>query len=131
MIVAFAGWLWWLLLAALPSAAARGVAISLLACAETRVVALCSPGIEFAFCFRIGFCGCSLTKKCASRRAALHKKMPSFPFRIVFSGVFLCVSHFASVFCGVFADSRLFAHASLDLHLSFSSVRGWGGRGGG
>ena len=33
-------------------------------------------------------------------------------------------------FYGVFADSRLFAHASLDLHLSFSSVRGWGGMGG-
>ena len=35
-------------------------------------------------------------------------------------------------FCGVFAESRLFAHhASLDLHLSFSSVRGWGGGEGG
>ena len=34
-----------------------GCAISLLACAETRVLALCSPAIELAFCFRIGFCG--------------------------------------------------------------------------
>ena len=48
---------------------------------------------------------------------------------IVFFGVFLCVWHFASVFYGVFEDSRLFAHASLDLHSSFSSVRGWGGGG--
>ena len=46
-----------LLLAARASAAARGCAISLLACAETRVLALCSPAIELAFCFRIGFCG--------------------------------------------------------------------------
>ena len=43
---------------------------------------------------------------------------------------FLCVA-FRIGFYGVFADSRLFAHASLDLHLSFSSVRGWGGWGGG
>ena len=43
----------------------------------------------------------------------------------------MCVA-FRIGFYGVFADSRLFAHASLDLHLSFSSVRGWGGmRGGG
>ena len=38
----------------------------------------------------------------------------------------MCVA-FRIGFYGVFADSRLFAHASLDLHLSFSSVRGWGG----
>ena len=43
---------------------------------------------------------------------------------------FLCVSHFASVFT-VCLPTRLFAHASLDLHLSFSSVRGVGGGGGG
>ena len=48
-----------------------------------------------------------------------------------FSCCFLCVSHFASVFTVFFAGFRLFAHASLDLHLSFSSVRGWGGMGGG
>ena len=30
-------------------------------------------------------------------------------------------------FLRCFADSRLFAHAGLDLQLSFSSVRGWGG----
>ena len=42
----------------------------------------------------------------------------------------MCVA-FRINFYGVFAESRLFAHASLDLHLSFSSVRGWGGDGGG
>ena len=41
----------------------------------------------------------------------------------VFCCCFLCVA-FRIGFYGVFADSRLFAHASLDLHLSFSSVRG-------
>ena len=46
-----------LLLAARASAAGRGGAISLLACAETRVLELCSPEIVLAFCFRIGFCG--------------------------------------------------------------------------
>ena len=46
----------------------------------------------------------------------LYKKMLSSPFRIGFYGVF--------------ADSRLFAHASLDFHLYFSSVRGLGGVGG-
>ena len=42
----------------------------------------------------------------------------------------MCVA-FRIGFYGVFADSRLFAHASLDLHLYFSSVRGWGGGWGG
>ena len=46
-----------LLLAARASAAARGVSISLLACAETRVLALCSPETELGFCFRAGICG--------------------------------------------------------------------------
>ena len=41
----------------------------------------------------------------------------------VFCCCFLCAA-FRIGFYGVFADSRLFAHASLDLHLSFSSVRG-------
>ena len=44
-----------LLWAARASAAARGGAISGLACAETRVLTRSSRGIEFAFCFRIGF----------------------------------------------------------------------------
>ena len=32
-------------------------AIPVLACAETRVLALSSPAIELCFCFRKGFCG--------------------------------------------------------------------------
>ena len=46
-----------MVLAARASAAAQGGAISWLACAETRVLALCSPEIELAFSFRIGICG--------------------------------------------------------------------------
>ena len=59
--------------------------------------------------------------------------MTSMRMRLVSSVSLLasCVSHFASLFTVFFADSRLFAHASLDLHLSFSSVQGWGGDGGG
>ena len=45
----------------------------------------------------------------------------------------MCVA-FRIVFYGVFADSRLFAHASLDLHLFVFQLRaggggGWGGGG--
>ena len=46
-----------LLLAVVASAAVRGGAIPLLACAQTRVLALSSPRIELCFYFRIGFCG--------------------------------------------------------------------------
>ena len=80
------------------------------------------------------FLRCFLAKKCVSRWAALHKNMLSSPFRIVSFGVFpvvcVCVA-FCIGFYGVVAESRLFANASLDLHLSFSSVRGWAGDGGG
>ena len=41
-----------------------------------------------------------------------------------------CVA-FRIGFYSIFADSRLSAHAGLDLHLSFSSVRGLGGGGDG
>ena len=44
-------------LAARASAAAWGGAISWLACAAARVLALCSPETELGFCFRIGICG--------------------------------------------------------------------------
>ena len=109
-----------LLLSARASAAARGGAISLLACAETQVLALRSPGIELAF---IGFCGvfmrqpASYTVHKDAKLSISHRSVRCFP---------MCVA-FRIGFCGVFADSRLFAHASLDLHLSFSSVRGGGG----
>ena len=99
------------------SAAARGGAISGLACAETRVLARSSRGIEFAFCFRIGFWGGKL--HCIQELSNSHRIFRSFP---------MCVA-FRIGFCSVFADSRLFAHASLDFHLYFSSVQGWGGGG--
>ena len=41
--------------------------------------------------------------------------------------VCVCVSHVASVFYGVFADSRLFAHASLGLAFVFQLCAGVGG----
>ena len=44
------------------SAAARGGAISGMACADTRVLARCCLGIEFALFFRIGFC-CVFSKR--------------------------------------------------------------------
>ena len=47
----------WLFSAARASAAAWGGAISWLACAEARVLTLCSPETELGFCFRIGICG--------------------------------------------------------------------------
>ena len=123
-----------LLLAASASAAARGGAISLLACAETRVLALCSPEIELAFCFRMGFGGVFCNKTQNSRRAALYKNMLSSPFRIVFVRCFpvcVCVCRISYRSLQYFADSRLSAHAGFDLHLSFSSVRpGGGGEGG-
>ena len=70
------------------------------------------------------------------------KKVSQPPGCTVQKRVDLCISHrffrcfpvcvaFRIGFYSVFADSRLFAHASLDLHLSFSSVRGWGGGMGG
>ena len=100
-----------LLFAARASADARGVSISWLACAETRVLALCSPEIYFEtlrFLFSLVFAVFS-SKKCNKRRAALSKFMLSCPFRIVFFGVFLCVSHFALVFA-VFLPSLDFLH---------------------
>ena len=48
-------------------------------------------------------------------------------FRFFFASYVRRISH--RFFYGVFAYYRVFAHASLDLHLSFSSVRGWGGMG--
>ena len=42
----------------------------------------------------------------------------------------ICVA-FRIGFYGVFADSRLFAPASFDLHFYLSSMWGWGGMGGG
>ena len=88
----------------------RGGAIPLLACAETRVLALCSPGIELCFCFRPP--GCTVQNVLTSA------------FRIVFVRCFPVRVAFCIGFYSIFADSRLSAHAGLDLHFSFSSV--WG-----
>ena len=63
--------------------------------------------------------GCTVPKH--AQLSISHRFFRCFPVRVAF-----CIG-----FCGVFADSRLFAHASLDLHLSFSSVRGGGDGGGG
>ena len=57
LILSFGAAVLWLLLAAPASAAARGGSTSWLACAETRVLALCSPEFELQFSFRIGICG--------------------------------------------------------------------------
>ena len=83
-------------------------AIPGLACAETRVLARSSPGLEFAF-----VCVCVFShrfllrfiKNCATWQATLYKKKLSCPFRVGFFGVFYVfrVSH---GFCGVCADSR-------------------------
>ena len=86
-------------------------------------LALSSPGIEFALCFCIGCCG-FFNKKCSTWQATLYKNMLSSPFRIVFFQ-FPMVA-FRIGFYGVIVDSRLFAHASLDFHLYFSSVQGCG-----
>ena len=58
-------------------------------------------------------------------QTALSKNLLGCPFRIVFFGVFLSVSPFASVFA-VFWPSLDF-----DLHLFLNSVRGFGGGDGG
>ena len=66
------------------------------------------PKLNLSFLFASIFAVIS-RKNCNNRRAALSKIMLSCPFRIVFFGVFLCVSHFASVFA-VFLPSLDFLH---------------------
>ena len=125
------------MLAALASAAARGDAISLLACAETRVWHFAHPELNLRCVFASVFAVFS-SRNCDSRRATLYKKMLRSPFRVVFFRCFPMSVAFRIRFYGVFADSRLFAHASLDLHLYLISVHvlvryigGGGGDGGG
>ena len=59
--------------------------------------------------------------------------MTSMRMPLVSSVIFVAsfVYRISHRFLRCFAESRLFAHASLDLHLFFSSVRGWGGGWGG
>ena len=119
-----------LLLAARASAAARGVAVSWLACAETRVLALSSPEIYFEISVFVGICGvfnkkmpqtagCTVQKP--ARRSVSHPFFRCYP---------VCVA-FRIGICSVLAISRLSAHTSFDLHSSFNSLRGFGGGDGG
>ena len=98
-----------LLLVARASAAARGVSISWLARAETRVLALSSPEIYFEISVFVGICGVFSQKKRAHGGLHWSKNLLGGPFRIVFFGVFLSVSPFASVFA-VFWPSLNFLH---------------------
>ena len=124
-----------LLLAACASAAARGGAISLLACAETRVLARSSRGIEVWFCFRIGFCGVLVAKKCASRRAALvQKHTRALHFASCFS-VLSCVCVCVAFRIGLLrCFCRLSTFCACQLRLAFvcqlcagDGGGGWGG----
>ena len=65
-----------------------------------QVLARSSLGIEFAFCF---------LAKMRYLAGYTVQKMLSSPFRIVFLGVFLCESHFASVVT-VFLPTLDFLH---------------------
>ena len=99
--------------------------------AETRVLGLCSPGIELAFCFRIGFAVFS-SKKCNSRRAALYKNMLSSPFRIVFFGVCLCVCVRVAFRIGIcFLPTLDFLHMTALTCICLSALCGVGGGMGG
>ena len=83
------------------------------------------PKLDLRFVFASVF-AVFLTEKCATWQATLYKNMLSPPFRIVFFCFPMCVACRIG-FYGVFADSRLFAHAGLHFDLYFSSVQGWGG----
>ena len=96
-------------LAARASAGARGASISWLARAETRVLALSSPEIYFEISVFVGICGVFSKKKRAHGGLHWSKNLLGGPFRIVFFGVFLSVSPFASVFA-VFWPSLDFLH---------------------
>ena len=113
----------WLLLAARASAAARGVSISLLACAETRVLALCSPEPELGFCFRVGICGGFEQKNATTGGLHCPKNMLSSPFRIVFS-VFSCVCRISHRFLQCFGHLSTFCTCRLRLAFVFQLCAG-------
>ena len=115
-----------LLLVARASAATRGGAISGLACAETRVLSRSSPGVEFVFFSHRFVCGV-FSKRLRHLVGYTVQEQLSCPFRIVIFWCFLMCVEFRIGFCCDFADSRLFAHASLDFHWYVSSVQGWVG----
>ena len=118
-------------MAARAFAAGRGVSISWLTCAETRVLALSSPDIEFEISVFVGICGV-FGKKCRKRRPALSKNLLGGGFRIVFFGVFLSVSPFRIGICSVLAHLSTFCTCQLRLAFVFQVSAGvWGGDGGG
>ena len=93
---------------------ALGGAIFCLVCAETRVLALCSPGMEFAFLYRF--------MRCFEQK---NKRQPAS--YTVQKNAVLSISHrFLRCFCRL----STFARASFDLLFYFSFVRGWGVMGG-
>ena len=101
-------------------------------------------GVFLCVAFRIGFCSVFADSRLSAHAGSCRLRL-AFVFQLcagvgggwggvktsmrmrlvssVFCCCFLCLA-FRIGFYGVFADSRLFAHASLDLHLFFSSVRG-------
>ena len=88
------------------------------------------PQLNLRFVFASVFAVFSSTKLQQPAGCTVQKHAQLSISHRFFRCLCVCVA-FRIGFYGVFADSRLFAHASLDLHLSFSSVQGWGGDGGG
>ena len=100
------------------------------------------PELNFASAFASVF-AVFYSKKVSQPPGTGQKRVDlciSHRFCSVFSSVSVCVCVRACVcvcfafrigFYSIFADSRLSAHAGLDLHLFFGSVRGWGGEDGG
>ena len=87
------------------------------------------PKLNLRFLFLSVF-AVFLAKKSRKRRPALSKKPARRSVSHRFFRCFpVCVA-FRIGICGVLGTSRLSAHASLDLHSSFKSLRGFGGGGG-
>ena len=128
-------WLWLLLLlAARASAAAWGGAISWLACAEARVLALCSPETELDFVFASLFAVFSSKKTPQPARCTVQKHAQLSISHRFFRCFPACrISHrFLQCFCrlSTFCTCRIMP-ASTCICLSALCVGGWGdgGRG--
>ena len=107
-----------LLLAARASAAARGVSISWLACAETRVLALSSPEIALRFLFLSVF-AVFLTKKSRKRRPALSKKPARRSVSHRFCSVFSCLCRLSHRYLRCFGHLSTFCACQLGLAFVF------------
>ena len=113
-----------LLLAVVASAAARGGAIPLLACAETlEFWHFAHPELNFASAFASFFAVFYSRKVSQPPGCTVQKRVDLCISHCFFRCVPVCVA-FCMGFHSTFADSQLSAHAGLDLHFSFSSV--WG-----